>query len=509
MTGKIVSLDRALEPGLPAFLALLDVPVGDPQWEALDPPQRRQRTLEALKRLLLRESQVQPLGLALEDLHWIDSETQALLDSLVDSLPMARLLLLVNYRPEYQHGWGSRSYYTQLRIDPLPPESCEELLQGLLGPDPSVEPLKQPLIARTQGNPFFLEESIRTLVETHVLEGDRGAYRLVKAPTSVQVPATVQAVLAARIDRLPLEEKRLLQAAAVIGEEVPFSLLQAIGDRPDDELHRGLAHLQSAEFLDERASSRSSSTRSSTPSHTRSPTGAWFTTAGGPCTPGSSKRSRRCTPGVSRSRSSGSPTTRFAASCGRKPSRTSTRRAVGLSHGRRTVRRSPATRKRSLRWHISRKRPRHSSRRSISVSAFASRFSAGRGRSRARHLREAEPVARALDDQRRLGLISAYMSEHSRLTGHSADAVASARKVEAIAKTLGDLPLTVAANYYLATAYFAAGDQRRAGEFFAKTIAPLDGDLGRERFGMAGFPVVMGRVFWAWARPSGASSMKG
>jgi tetratricopeptide (TPR) repeat protein len=116
-----------------------------------------------------------------------------------------------------------------------------------------------------------------------------------------------------------------------------------------------------------------------------------------------------------------------------------------------------------------------------------------------RHLREAEPVAQALDDQRRLGLIAAYMSEHARLTGHSADAVASARKVEAIAGTLGDLPLTVAANYYLGTAHFAAGDYRRAGEFFEKTIAPLEGDLGRERLGMAGFPVVMGRVFWAWA----------
>ena len=96
---------------------------------------RRQRTLDALKRLLLRESQVQPLGLALEDLHWIDSETQGLLDSLIESMPTASLLLLVNYRPEYQHGWGGKTYYTQLRIDPLPPESCEELLQGLLGAD--------------------------------------------------------------------------------------------------------------------------------------------------------------------------------------------------------------------------------------------------------------------------------------------------------------------------------------------------------------------------------------
>ena len=142
------------------------MPIDDPQWLALDPLQRRRRTLDALKRLLLRESQVQPLLVVFEDLHWIDSETQALLDGLVESLPAARLLLLVNYRPEYQHRWGSRTYYTQLRLDPLPPESAEQLLGALLGPDAGLEPLKRLLIARTEGNPFFLEESVRTLVET-------------------------------------------------------------------------------------------------------------------------------------------------------------------------------------------------------------------------------------------------------------------------------------------------------------------------------------------------------
>jgi predicted ATPase len=161
VTNKILSLVRVLEPDLPAFLTLLEVPVDDLQWQAMDPPTRRQRTLDALKRLLRRESQVQPLGVALADLQWIDSETQGLLDSLVESLPTANMLLLVNYRPEYQHGWGGKSYYTQLRIDPLPPESCEQLLEGLIGSDDSLEPLKKHLIEQTQGNPFFIEETIR------------------------------------------------------------------------------------------------------------------------------------------------------------------------------------------------------------------------------------------------------------------------------------------------------------------------------------------------------------
>jgi predicted ATPase len=249
VTGKLLTLDESLKPTLPAFLALLDIPVEDQQWQALDPPQKRQRTLDACKRLLFRESQAQPLLLVFEDLHWIDSETQALLDSLVESLPTSRLLLLVNYRPEYQHAWANKTYYTQLRLDPLPPESAEEILDSVLGNDHGLQSLKELLIERTEGNPFFLEESVRTLVETKVLAGERGNYHLERKVESTQVPATVQAVLAARIDRLPLEEKQLLQSAAVIGKDVPFSLLQAITALSDGELRRGLTHLQAAEFL--------------------------------------------------------------------------------------------------------------------------------------------------------------------------------------------------------------------------------------------------------------------
>ena len=124
VTGQVLTLDEALQDTIPALLSLLEVLPDDSPFRTLDPPQRRQRLLAALKRVLLRESQVQPLLLVFEDLHWIDAETQALLDSLVESLPTARLLLLVNYRPEYQHGWGSKTYYTQLRLDPLPPGEC-------------------------------------------------------------------------------------------------------------------------------------------------------------------------------------------------------------------------------------------------------------------------------------------------------------------------------------------------------------------------------------------------
>src|SRR6266446_429563 len=249
ITGKLLTLDRALEPSVAAFLALFDVPVDDPEWQANEPRQRRQRTLDAVKRLLLAESRVQPLLLVFEDLHWIDSETQAFLDTLFESLPTARLLVLVNYRPEYQHAWGGKRYYTQLRIDPLAAESAEEFLHALLGSESGLDPLRRLLIERTEGNPFFLEESVRALVETRALVGERGAYRLARAVQTLQIPATAQAILAARIDRLSPEDKRLLQAAAVIGKDVPFDLLQAIADEGDDALRRGLTELQATEFL--------------------------------------------------------------------------------------------------------------------------------------------------------------------------------------------------------------------------------------------------------------------
>ncbi len=285
VTGKLLTLDRSLEPILPALLALLDVPVDDVHWEALDSVQRRQRTLDAVKQLLVRESQGQPLLVVFEDLHWIDAETQALLDGLVESLPTARLLLLVKYRPEYQHGWVSKTYYTQLRLDALRPESAAELLQALLGTDPGLEPVKRLLVRR--GNPFFIEETIRTLVETHALRGERGAYRLTRPIQAIEVPASVQVVLAARIDRLQADDKQLLQTAAVIGKDVPFVLLHAIAELPEDAVQRG--HIsRRPSFSMRRASFRIPNAALSTHSPTRSRTAPCSRTSAGLSTPASS-----------------------------------------------------------------------------------------------------------------------------------------------------------------------------------------------------------------------------
>ena len=247
VASKLRALDRALEPTLPALLALLGAPANEPEWPALDPAQRRRRMLDAVRHLLLREAREQPLLLIFEDLHWIDSETQALLDSLVENLGPAPILLLATYRPEYQHGWASKTFYSQVRLRALADESAAQLLEALLGEDPTLAPLKQLLVER--GNPFFLEETVRTLVETKALEGPPGHYRLTRPIEAIQVPATVQVMLAARIDRLSPEDKRLLQVAAVVGKRVAAPLLRAVAELPDEAMRGALDRLQAAEFV--------------------------------------------------------------------------------------------------------------------------------------------------------------------------------------------------------------------------------------------------------------------
>src|SRR5262249_1086000 len=247
--GKVLILDRSLEDTLPYLFALLGFEELTASLQQMDPQIRRRRTFEALKKLLLRESLNQPLILIFEDLHWIDTETQGFLDTLSESVASAKVLLLVNYRPEYRHEWGQKTYYTQLRLSPLGREEAEELLTSLLGYDTRLQSLKQLILEKTEGTRFFMEEVVQTLTEEGVLSGEGGSYRLEKVPTALHISPTVQGVLAARIDRLALDEKALLQQLAVIGREFPVSLLRQVITQPEDALYRLLASLQRKEFL--------------------------------------------------------------------------------------------------------------------------------------------------------------------------------------------------------------------------------------------------------------------
>ncbi|OGG50146.1 MAG: hypothetical protein A3F84_13670 [Candidatus Handelsmanbacteria bacterium RIFCSPLOWO2_12_FULL_64_10] len=507
VTGKLLTLDEALKPMLPAFLSLLDVPVEDRAWQNLDPPQRRGRTLEAIKRLLLRESQVQPLLVVFEDLHWIDSETQAILDSLVESLPTAKVLLLVNYRPEYQHGWGSKTCYTQLRLDPLSLEGADELLQALLGEDASLTPLKRLLIGRTEGNPFFLEESVRTLVEQGVLVRDPvgAGFKPALTPaltlalttrsfTDVQVPATVQAVLAARIDRLPPEEKGLLQSASVVGKDVPFAFLQAIADVPEEGLRRGLAHLQSAEFLYETSlfpdleytfkhalthevayGSLLQERRRALHTRIVEAIEALYPDR---LTEQAERLAHHALRGEVWDRA-----LTYCRQAGTKAAGRSAHReaVVYFEQGLDALEHLPESR--DILEHAV----------DLRIDLRNSLFPLGERGATLDYLREAETLAEALGDQRRLGLVSAYMIVAFSFRGDYDRAVASGQRALALAEALGDLSIRVIANLFLSILYIHLSDYRRAMDLLGQNVEVLQGDLIHERFGLPSFPSVFSR----------------
>ena len=494
VTGKLFTLDESLRPFLPAFLGLLEVPVDDPQWQALDPAQRRHRTLDANKRLLLREAQAQPLVVIFEDLHWIDAETQALLDSLVESLPAARLLMLVNYRPEYQHSWGAKTYYSQLRLDALPAESAGELLEALLGSDPSLAPLKTLLIARTTGNPLFLEESVRTLVETRALTGTRGAYRLAQAVEAIQVPATVQSILASRIDRLPLDEKRLLQSAAVIGKDIPFGLLQGIAVLPEEELRRGLAHLQAAEFVYEaslfpdleytfkHALTHDVAYGSLLQDRRRELHATVVETIEALYSDRLTEQIERLAHHAFRGEVWVKAVSYLRQAAAKALARSANREAVAyLEQALEALAHVPESRK-TMELAID-----------LRFDLRSSLFPLGELTVMLATLREAERLAGTLGDPRRLAWVSIYMSQYSWVKGQLTEARAFGERAGAIAGTLGDASLDAVANYYAGAACFASTDYRDAESFLRKALGSLEGDLSRERFGLAGFPAVMAR----------------
>ncbi len=249
VTGRVLTLDRSLEDTLPYLFSLLGIEDPQSTLQQMDAQIRRRRIFEALKKLFLRESLNQPLILIVEDLHWIDSETQGFLDTLSESVASAKLLLLVNYRPEYRHEWGGKTYYTQLRLTPLGKGEAEELLSFLLGSDASLRAVKPLILEKTEGTPFFMEEVVQTLVEEGALAGQRGHYSLKTTPTELHISPTVQGVLAARIDRLRAEEKELLQQLSVIGRQFPADLVRKVVSHPEEELYRLLSSLQAKEYL--------------------------------------------------------------------------------------------------------------------------------------------------------------------------------------------------------------------------------------------------------------------
>ena len=250
VTAKIILLDQPPQDSIPPVLDLLGALPEEHPFRRLEPMQRRSLTARALTDLMVSESRIQPVIMVFEDLHWNDMQTLGLLNAVIPSIRQHAILLLASYRPdEHDDKWGEQPHYRQVRLEPLAQENLTRLLDILLGQNGGLGPVKAFLVARTAGNPFFVEESVRTLVETGVLAGARGRYRLVKPFSSTEVPATVHAILSARIDRLGEAQKRLLQEAAVIGKDVPFALLQAVCGLHEQDLRARLHELQAAEYV--------------------------------------------------------------------------------------------------------------------------------------------------------------------------------------------------------------------------------------------------------------------
>ena len=500
VTGKLLTLDKTLEPTLPALLALLDAGIEDAEWHRLHPTQRRSRTLDACKRLLLRESQVQPLVLIFEDLHWIDSETQAFLNSLIESLPTSRVLLLVNFRPEYQSSWGSKTYYAQLRVDPLPAESAEELLLGLLGGGDEQRGLRRTLIERTEGNPFFLEESVRSLVEAGVLSGERGNYRLQMPLSSIQVPGRVQAVLAARIDRLQPEDKRLLQTAAVIGKDVPFPLLQAIAELPEEALQAGLERLQAAEFLYEanlfpdieytfKHALTHEVAYSGLLQERRRAAHAHIVSAmehlyAGRIAEHLERLSHHALRGEVWSRA-----VTYLHQAGLKAlSRSGNQDAVAyLNQALDALAHLPETRE-SVEKSID-----------LRLELRSALHPLGEFERVLETLQRASELAESTGDTRRQGRVLSYLAQSFRLRGDYAGAVEAGHKAIKIGQSFEDLGIQAPANFHLGQAFFHLGDHPRAAEFYLNNIRTLDGDLAKDRLGMAGIPLVFTRGYLSWS----------
>jgi class 3 adenylate cyclase/tetratricopeptide (TPR) repeat protein len=250
----LAALDAALGTATPYMFGLLGIVDGPDPLAQMDPEIKRQRTLDAIKRIVLRESLNQPVVVIFEDLHWIDSQTQALLDLHADSIATAQVLLLVNYRPEYSDQWHGKTYYSQIRLEPLGGADGEAMLSALLGEGVELMPLKRLVIERTGGNPFFIEEIVHALFDEGALVRN-GAVKVTHSLSQLRLPPTVQGILASRIDRQPSDHKQLLQTLAVMGRESLLGLIREVASTAEPQLERMLADLQAGEFIYEQPAS--------------------------------------------------------------------------------------------------------------------------------------------------------------------------------------------------------------------------------------------------------------
>jgi class 3 adenylate cyclase/tetratricopeptide (TPR) repeat protein len=249
---RILGLDEKLQGIISPIQDLLSLKVEDEAYLKLEPKQRREKVFEALRDLFIRQSQERPLVLVIEDLHWIDKTSEEFLDYLIGWLANVKVMLVLLYRPEYTHNWGNKSYFNRIGLDQLTIKSSAELVRAILEGGETAPELSKLILNRAAGNPLFMEELTHSLLENGSIQKTGDQYVLSQKSSDHQVPDTIQGIIAARIDRLEENLKRIMQVASVIGREFAFRILQAISDLRED-LKSELLNLQGLELIYEKS----------------------------------------------------------------------------------------------------------------------------------------------------------------------------------------------------------------------------------------------------------------
>ncbi|WP_244423432.1 AAA family ATPase [Bradyrhizobium sp. ORS 375] len=252
---RLASLPSGASVSLPALRALLNLPAPDGDWSALDPAVRRSKMIESVNQLLLCLAETNGLLLWVDDLQWADAESRNVLDSLIDRIGASRVLLIMTFRPEHEHKWSGSPKLPEVTLDRLAPAAAEKLFEALVGDGKAA--LRTLVVERTDGIPLFLEEAVRALLDNGSLQLGAQGYELTRDVREIQIPRSVQSVIATRIDHLPPERKALLQVAAVIGSEINIPLLTSVMGANENELNETLLDLKIGQFLSETPNTRS------------------------------------------------------------------------------------------------------------------------------------------------------------------------------------------------------------------------------------------------------------
>ncbi len=478
---------------------LLNVPVDDPAWERLDPQQRGNRVIDELTRFLLQATKDQPLLLVVEDLHWIDPETQRLLNSLADGVPAHRLLLLVTYRPEYRHPWASKSYYTQIRVDPLESAKANDMLDTLLGTGPDLDALKSMLIERTEGRPLFLEELVRGLKESGILVERDGALHLEGNVAQINLPGSVQDVLASRIDRLAPELKRLLQTASVIGRTVPVQLLEKIAALTGDVIADRLGRLQEAEFLYEQHGSADPTFQFK---HALTEEVAYASLP---------QETRRSLHGQLVAAMEHTYADRLEEHCealGRHALRAErwdkaylySRKAAHKAHARSAYRSAIEWFDRALAAldRLPDDGMLAVDKMDVRLEMRTALWPLGRHDELAQRVREAGAIAERVGDKARLANVYNYLTAHHWQAGEHGKAIETGERGLALAQEAGDFSVTVTTMQHLGFALIARGEFERQTAYHREVARRLTGEAMYRRHGMAGYPAAITRGMLAW-----------